>query len=154
TLTDIDQRRRAEDALKETARRKDEFLAILSHELRNPLAPIRTGLQVLQQVSLDTPQAQRTLSIIDRQTRHLTRLVDDLLDVTRISRGKISLRLREVDLVELVRTTTDDLREIFDRHELALELRLPAQPAVGRFDEVRVAQVLGNLVHNAVKFTP
>ena len=154
TLTDIDQRRRAEDALKETARRKDEFLAILSHELRNPLAPIRTGLQVLQQVSLDTPQAQRTLSIIDRQTRHLTRLVDDLLDVTRISRGKISLRLREVDLVELVRTTTDDLRELFDRHELALELRLPAQPAVGRFDEVRVAQVLGNLVHNAVKFTP
>lgn len=154
TLTDIDHRRRAEDALREAARRKDEFMAILSHELRNPLAPIRTGLHVLQQVSLDSDQARRILGILDRQTRHLTRLVDDLLDVTRITRGKIALRKRPADLVELLRTATDDLRDLFAEHELQLELVLPTEPAPGAYDEVRIAQVLGNLAHNAVKFTP
>lgn len=154
TLTDIDERRRAEDILKETARRKDEFLAILSHELRNPLAPIRTGLQVLQQVALDSAQARRTLTIIERQARHLTRLVDDLLDTTRVTRGKVSLQRRPIDLVELIRTSAEDLRPSFERSELELELELPDEALVCAVDEVRMAQIVGNLVHNALKFTP
>ena len=124
---------------------------MLSHELRNPLAVITSGLRALEHAQLTDERLQRALAAIERQTRHLSRLVDDLLDVTRISSGKIELRRGAVDLVELVRTTIDDNRVLLaDRNVV---LRLPDAPVWTHGDATRLAQVLGNLLNNAAKFT-
>jgi signal transduction histidine kinase len=134
--------------------RKSEFIAVLSHELRHPLAPIQTGLQVLRRSLSSDPIAARACDIIKRQTEHLARLVDDLLDVTRISRGKIELQRARVDLGEVVRWTCDDHRSLFERVTLTLHLELPPGPIWVDVDATRVSQVVVNLLHNAAKFTP
>jgi signal transduction histidine kinase len=153
-VLDISERKRAEEALQEADRRKDEFLAILSHELRNPLAPIRNSVYLLSRVDPSGPQAARARAVIERQAVHLTRLVDDLLDVTRISRGKIELRPVRLDLRDVVRKTADDVRSMFDESGVELRLEQAARPLWVNADPTRIAQVIGNLLHNAMKFTP
>jgi PAS domain S-box-containing protein len=153
-VLDISERKRAEEALREADRRKDEFLAILSHELRNPLAPIRNSVYLLARADPAGPQAARARQVIDRQTRHLTRLVDDLLDVTRISRGKIELQPVRLDLRDVVRKTADDVRSMFEQSGVELRVEHCAGPLWVNADPTRMAQVVGNLLHNAMKFTP
>lgn len=140
-------------ALAETGRQKDEFLAMLSHELRNPLAPIRNAVRLLQLTAPPDPNLDRIRAIIDRQVTHLSRLVDDLLDVTRITSRKIVLRREHVDLVQVVRAAVEDQRSAFEATGLRLELSLPATPLWLHGDATRIAQVVGNLLHNAKKFT-
>ncbi|WP_395836698.1 response regulator [Archangium violaceum] len=145
-------RRRAEQ-LTETDRRKDLFLAMLAHELRNPLAAITTAVGILERRTSVDPKDGRMVSIIQRQTNHLARLVDDLLDVSRITRGKVELRRLRVDLrgvLEQVLTTFHPLAE--GRH-LKLESRLPAMPLWMEGDTTRLEQVFTNLLDNATKYT-
>jgi predicted ATPase/GAF domain-containing protein len=134
--------------------RKSEFIAVLSHELRNPLAPISAGLQLLRRSPPGSPMAAQARQIMERQTQHLTRLVNDLLDVTRISRGRIELRRARIDLRDVVRSTCGDLEPLFERDALELHLDLPGVPIWLEADETRIAQVLWNLLHNAARFTP
>jgi two-component system CheB/CheR fusion protein len=141
-------------SLEESDRRKNEFLAMLSHELRNPLAPIRNSLFILDRSAPGGEQARLAQSVIDRQVGHLTRLVDDLLDVTRISRGKIDLRREPLDLVDLVRRTVEDYRDTFAKSDVELELSLPGGALWIDADPTRIAQVIGNLLSNSAKFTP
>jgi two-component system CheB/CheR fusion protein len=141
-------------ALEESDRRKNQFLAMLSHELRNPLAPIRNSLYILDRSDPGGEQARRAQMIIDRQVGHLTRLVDDLLDVTRISRGKIRLQREPLDLCDVVRRAVEDYRQVFALSHVELELDLPARPLWINADRTRIAQVIGNLLSNSVKFTP
>jgi PAS domain S-box-containing protein len=150
---DITAAKRTEDALKEADRRKDEFMSILSHELRNPLAPLRNASYILDHCVPDSEEAVRARRTIDRQVGHLSRLVDDLLDVTRIARGKAELKLQTLDLRQVVRQLTEDHREVVAAWGLRCEMHLPDQPVWIRGDATRLAQVLGNLVQNAIKFT-
>lgn len=151
---DISERKRAEDALREADRRKDDFLAMLSHELRNPLAPIRTAAYILGRTEPGGEQARRACAVIERQVEHLTRLVDDLLDVTRISSGKMHLQVERLELGALVRATAEDHRPLFVRNAVELETEITAESLFVRADPTRVAQMLGNLLLNAGKFTP
>jgi signal transduction histidine kinase len=141
-------------ALQALDRRKDEFLAMLSHELRNPLAPIRNSVYILGRVDPASEQARRAKEVIERQTEYVTRLVDDLLDVTRIARGKIELRRERVNLAELVRRTVEDHNSVFKEHGVGLETNVPGTPVWATVDPTRIAQVIGNLLQNAAKFTP
>jgi PAS domain S-box-containing protein len=143
-----------EQSLREADRRKDEFLAVLSHELRNPLAPIRNSVFLLQHAPPDGEQAARARDIIDRQSAHLARLVDDLLDLNRISRGKIELQRQRVDLAELVRRTAEDHRANFMERGIGLHVQAVHAPVWLNADPTRIAQVVGNLLGNACKFTP
>ncbi len=142
----------AEAALRVADRRKDEFLAILAHELRNPLAPIANALAILRSVSLDATAAKMT-GLIERQVRQLVRLVDDLLDVSRITTGKLVLRKTVVDLIESVHSAVDAARPLMveKRHEIVLEL--PPEPVLVEGDQVRLVQVVSNLLNNAGKYT-
>jgi len=156
---DMTERKRAEQALRkseaelrEASRRKSEFMAMLSHELRNPLAPIRNSLFVLGRAVPGSEQAIRANAVINRQVEHLTRLVDDLLDITRISQGKIRLEQRRVELNDLVGRTVDDHRSLFDRNEVRLESQICSEPLFVNADPTRLTQVVGNLLGNAAKF--
>lgn len=151
---DITERKRSEVALRETDRRKDEFLATLAHELRNPLAAISTATTVLGSTRQDADRVGEMAAIIDRQSSQLVRLINDLLDVSRISRGKVKLERRRVDLTAIVREVAEDLRSACVEGGLALELALPADPIVVSADRVRLSQVVNNLLENACKFTP
>ena len=160
-FNDVSARKRAEESLREvnrqlreSDRRKSEFLAMLSHELRNPLAPIRSSIYMLERASPDSEQATRAREVVRRQTEHLTRLVDDLMDVTRISHGKIPLQRDRVDLREIVRKTTDDLHSIFTQAGINLGVdHVTAGPMWVEADSTRLAQVLTNLLNNSMKFT-
>jgi PAS domain S-box-containing protein len=145
--------RRHEEALRESDRRKDEFLAVLSHELRNPLAPVRNALHLLEHAAPGSGEALRAGEVISRQIEHLARLVDDLLDVTRISRGKVRLQLSRVDLTDLVLRTVDDHQPLFAASGVALEVRADGGPCLVDADSTRIAQMLGNLLQNAAKFS-
>jgi signal transduction histidine kinase len=147
------ERRRAEEAVQAASRAKDEFLAVLSHELRNPLAPVRSGLHLLRLAPPGSDQAARALEIVERQVEQLVRLVDDLLDATRVSRGKIQLHRERVELGALVRNTVEDHRPIFAARRVAVELALDATPLWIDADATRLRQVVGNLLQNAAKFT-
>jgi PAS domain S-box-containing protein len=151
---DITERKRSEEALREADRNKNHFLAMLSHELRNPLEPIRNSVYLLEKVPPGSEQAARARAVIERQTQHMSRLIDDLLDVTRISRGKVQLSLEPVDLREVVLRTVDDHRPAFEAGGIALAVDVPEERVVVRGDRTRLAQVLGNLLHNVTKFTP
>ena len=139
--------------LVEADRRKDEFLAILAHELRNPLAPIRSSLSILQHTGSGDPQARRVHTIIERQVEHIVRLVDDLMEVSRITRGKIELRKQPVELGAALRGAMEIGRPAIEaaHHELTLEL--PPFPLIVEGDAVRLAQVFANLLNNAAKYT-
>jgi len=142
------------EQMREAARRKDEFLAVLSHELRNPLAPVRNSLHVLSRVAPGGDAGRRALAVIDRQTAHLARLVDDLLDVTRIARGKIRLRTEPADLRGIVQRTVEDHRSVFASAGVDLEVHLPEDALPVCADSTRLSQVVGILLSNAAKFTP
>jgi signal transduction histidine kinase len=143
-----------QEELQEANRRKDEFLATLSHELRNPLAPLHSSLYLLQRAEPGSDRANRMMAIMDRQIGQLTTLTNDLLDVTRISRGKVTLQCSTVDLCALVRSAADDNLALFAGHGLRLVLEVPKGPLPAYADPARLAQVIGNLLHNATKFTP
>ncbi|AUX45132.1 uncharacterized protein SOCE26_066130 [Sorangium cellulosum] len=141
------------DELRDQDRRKDEFLATLAHELRNPLAPIRTGLEVLR-ITGDGDQGRKTREMMERQVGHMVRLVDDLLDVSRITRGKVELRRERVELRAVLNSALETSRPLIEAagHELAI--RLPAEPLALDADPTRLAQVFANLFNNATKYTP
>ncbi|MDI1450453.1 ATP-binding protein [Polyangium sp. 6x1] len=145
--------REAGIALEEASRRKDEFLAMLGHELRNPLAPIRTAVKVLDMQAGRSPEGRKTLAMIERQVAHMARMIDDLLDVSRISRGKLELRKEPCDVVQIVRDVAHDYASIVSGNGLTLSLSLPEEPRWVEGDPTRLSQVVGNLLHNAVKFT-
>lgn len=153
TLLDITERRRTEEALKAADRHKNEFLAVLGHELRNPLTPIRNAVHVLRRLGATDAATGRAHEMIERQLHHMTRLIDDLLDISRISSGKVLLRREHLDLVDLVRTAIEDERSDAEAGRLSLEANLPAQPLWILGDATRLAQSVSNLLINAVKFT-
>lgn len=153
-MLDITERKQTEEALRVSDRRKSEFLAALSHELRNPLAPITSSLHLLERVPADGAAAQRALEVIRRQVSHLTRLVDDLLDITRIARNKMRVERAPVELAELVRATAEDHRALFERAGVALAVDVRVGPLAVLGDAHRLAQVIGNLLNNAARFTP
>ncbi len=150
---DLTQRKQAEDALREANRSKDEFLAMLSHELRNPLAPLLTGLQILHQAGAEAVAREQTVGRMERQVRHLSRLVEDLLDASRIAHGKMSLRLERLDLARLAHTAAEDRRALLEQAGLSLAVETPETPLWVTGDATRLAQALNNLLDNAVKFS-
>lgn len=154
TTQDITELKEAEQALIEADRRKDEFLAMLAHELRNPLTPIRNAAHVLSRLETQEPQVQWVQQTIERQVGHLSRLVDDLLDVSRIVRGKVTLKMESVELAAAVNQALDMARPLIDAMKHQVAVRLPAQPVYLESDPVRLAQVLLNLLDNAAKYTP
>ncbi|BDG05211.1 PAS domain-containing sensor histidine kinase [Anaeromyxobacter oryzae] len=142
------------EKLAESDRRKDEFLAVLSHELRNPLAPIRNAVHLLRsEPAGDGARHERILAIVERQVNHLGRLVDDLLDVTRITRGRVELRRERVDLTELLRRTAEDHRALALARGLELVVSVPPAAVWVDGDPTRLVQIAGNLLQNAVKFS-
>jgi len=153
TSTDVTEQRNAEERLRESDRRKDEYLAMLGHELRNPLAAIRTATELLALTECNDPRVDRAVGVLSRQSEHVARLIDGLLEVSRIARGKIGLRLVTLDLRSICEQVLDDRRELVHARGLALELDVPDEPVWVRADPVRLAQVLDNLVGNALKFT-
>ena len=150
---DITGRRVAEESLRQADQRKNEFLAMLGHELRNPLAPILNAAQILRHLAHGDPATARAQEIIERQGRHMTRLIDDLLDVARISSGKILLRKEPLDFVELIRTVVEDHRADIESGSLSIDAHLPRRPVFVIGDRARLAQIVDNLMHNAAKFS-
>jgi PAS domain S-box-containing protein len=138
----------------EADRRKDEFIATLAHELRNPLAPIRTGLEILRRVGELPPTAARTRDMMERQLTHMVRLVDDLLDVSRVSRGRLELRFEPLTLAQVLSDALEAAQPAVDAAGHKLALQLPPEPLPLRGDLTRLAQVFSNLVNNAGKYTP
>jgi signal transduction histidine kinase/CheY-like chemotaxis protein len=146
-------RHRAEEALLLADRRKDEFLATLAHELRNPLAPIRTGLDILRIRSGDAQATQRATDIMERQLRQMVRLVDDLLDVSRINTGKFAIKMGRVELKAVVNDALEVVRSYIELHGHELVIDLPDRPVFLHGDATRLAQILSNLLNNAAKYT-
>jgi PAS domain S-box-containing protein len=153
-VLDVTERKRAEAELRAANTAKDEFLGMLSHELRNPLAPIRNALYILDRAAPGGEQARRAREVAGRQLTHLSRLVDDLLDVTRIVRGKVELRRTRLDLAALARRTGEDHRALMQERALAFDVAVLDPPVWIDGDETRLVQVIGNLLQNAAKFTP
>ncbi|GAB3439838.1 ATP-binding protein [Massilia solisilvae] len=146
-------RERAEEALRIADKRKDEFLATLAHELRNPLAPIRTGLDILRIRSGDAQATQRATDIMERQLRQMVRLVDDLLDVSRINTGKLAIKMGRVELKAVVNDALEVVRSYIELHGHELVIDLPDRPVFLHGDATRLAQILSNLLNNAAKYT-
>jgi PAS domain S-box-containing protein len=153
TNTEITQQMEMEKELREAARQKDAFLAMLAHELRNPLAPLANGLHILRVAETPPAVREQTREMMARQVRHLSHLVDDLLDVSRISRGKVQLRKQRLDLTQLARTAAEDRRAVLQGAGLALHLEVPETPVWVLGDSTRLAQILTNLLDNAAKFS-
>jgi PAS domain S-box-containing protein len=153
-VLDVTERKRAEEALREADRRKDEFLAMLAHELRNPLAPIRNALHLLKQTGLEDAVRQEVRGMMERQVQHLSRLVDDLLDISRITRGKIQLRKERLDVAAVVQRAVETCRPAVEERRHNLIVSLPPEPPGLEVDPARLEQVLSNLLDNAAKYTP
>jgi len=152
---DITERRRNEEALRAADRRKDQFLAMLAHELRNPLSPMVTAIALIRtRLPSPPPELLRWLDIMDRQIRHMTRLVDDLVDTSRISRGLITLQIGAVPLAAVVDQAVEMNRPHIEAHHQELHVQLPGEPAILKGDSVRLVQILSNLLNNASKFSP
>jgi PAS domain S-box-containing protein len=145
--------RRNAEALRHADQRKNEFLAMLAHELRNPLGPIRNAMQILRKTRPLDIEAESLRCIVDRQVSHMARLIDDLLDVSRVSRGRILLRMERMDLSKVARTAINDHRSAFEAIDIRLECTIPDTPIWIMGDVTRVAQIIGNILNNALKFT-
>jgi len=152
-LHDVTERKKAEDALRESDRRKTEFLAMLAHELRNPLAPLRNGLQILRLTCHDGPLAEKARAMMDRQLAHVVRLIDDLLDLSRIGNGKIELRRGRIELAAAVQDAVETVRPLIEERDHELALALPPRPVHVDGDRTRLTQVFANLLNNAAKYT-
>lgn len=150
---DVTRQKETEQALREDDRRKDEFLAMLSHELRNPLAPIRNAAEVLRSEGASGSSIERARSVIERQVHQMTRLVDDLLDVSRITRGKVVLRKERVNLGAVVTNAVQTSRPLIEAREHRLSVSLPQEPLELEGDSTRLEQVFANLLNNAAKYT-
>ena len=145
--------RQSEEALREADRRKDEFLAVLAHELRNPLAPIRYALATARQSALSSEQRRRAEEVVERQVAHMTRLLDDLLDVSRITRGALELKKSAIELSEVIAAAVETARPLIDSKRHRLSLDLPRHAVRLEADAIRLAQVFSNLLINAAKYT-
>jgi PAS domain S-box-containing protein len=154
TNTDVTDQRHAEQALQEDNRRKDDFLAMLAHELRNPLAPISTAAQLLKMASYDEGSIRRSSDIIIRQVQHMTDLVDDLLDVSRVTRGLVAIEKDKVDIKTVINGAVEQARPLIESRRHMLTIRLPSGNAQVLGDRTRLTQVLTNLLNNAAKYTP
>jgi PAS domain S-box-containing protein len=154
TNTNIDERLRLEQELQDGNRRKDEFIATLAHELRNPLAPIQAGMELMRVNPAFPPQLERTREIMHRQLSHLVRLIDDLLDISRITSGRFDLRMETVPLRTVIESAIETSRPAIEASGHELDVRMPAEELLVRGDLVRLAQVVGNLVSNGAKYTP
>jgi PAS domain S-box-containing protein len=152
TNTDVTEQLQAQEALREADRRKDEFIATLAHELRNPLAPVRNAAEVLTQLPNTDARAERMTGVIQRQVTHMARLLDDLLDVARIARGQLLLKLEACDLGEIAMSTVRDYRETIEAAGIQLVMQAPLRPLPIRGDPVRLAQAIGNYLQNAIRF--
>ncbi len=150
---DISERKQAEAALREADQRKDEFLAMLAHELRNPLAPISNAVQIMKRSSLDETRQAWCRNVIGRQVEHLVRLVDDLLDVSRISRGKIELKKEPLAVSAIVQRAVETSQPLIEARHHAFTVHLPPEPVYVEGDLVRLSQVVANLINNAAKYT-
>ncbi|MEO6192186.1 MAG: ATP-binding protein, partial [Thermoanaerobaculia bacterium] len=160
TQLDITEQKRLEEELRRRAeeligadRRKDQFLAMLAHELRNPLAPIRNAVELMRQVETLDPSFQPSREMVERQVKHLARLVDDLLDVSRITQGSIRLRKEVLDLGTIVQRAVDGTRPILESRAHTLSVQLPTEPVRLDADPTRLEQVISNLLNNAAKYT-
>jgi signal transduction histidine kinase/ActR/RegA family two-component response regulator len=151
---EVAERIRAQEALEATDRRKDDFLAMLSHELRNPLAAIQGAIELMQRKPLDDPQLVWARDVVSRQNRHLSRLIDDLLEVSRITRGKLTLHEETVELRDVARHAVETVRPLLQARRHNLTLRLAEHALYVQGDAVRLAQVVANLLANAAKYTP
>ncbi len=154
TCTDIHSQKLAEDALREAAVRKDEFLAMLAHELRNPLAPIGTAAQLLKTGLADEKTRMVASDIIARQVRHMAHLVDDLLDVSRVTRGLVQLNMAKLDMADVVASAVEQALPLIEERRHALDLHLPDHPVAVQGDRTRLVQVIANVLNNAAKYTP
>jgi PAS domain S-box-containing protein len=153
-LVDISERKRQEIALGEADRAKNEFVATLAHELRNPLAPIRNVVQILQIKGATGPDLGWALEVIERQLQHMTRLIDDLLDFSRITADKLKLRCERIDVTEVLRTAVETSRPLIEANGHELSVVRPRKPVLLDADLTRLAQVVANLLNNAAKYTP
>jgi PAS domain S-box-containing protein len=151
--TDLIERIRFEKALKDTNRRKDEFLATLAHELRNPLAPIRNAIELIQRADGNTDLVQKGSKMMERQVGQMVRLVDELLDISRITQGKVHLRKQRVELAAIVQSAVEATRPLIEAQSQEFTVTLPPDPVHVDADPTRLAQVFGNLVDNAAKYT-
>jgi PAS domain S-box-containing protein len=153
TATDIDRQKRAEETIREADRHKTDFLSWLSHELRNPIGVIHTSLALIDRAGVASDQGHRALEVIKRQVTQVDRLLQDLLDVARIAKGKILLRRESVELNEVVRTVGEDHRPLFEHQGIQFDVTIADELLRGNVDRVRIVQAVGNLLHNAAKFT-
>jgi len=153
-LVDITDRKRIEEAEREASRRKSEFLAILAHELRNPLAPIRNGLQIMRLAENDKAAAAKARGMMERQLGQMVRLIDDLLDLSRIANGKIELRKQRIDIASVVRDALETSGPHIEALGHELTVSVPTRPIYVEADRTRLAQVFINLLNNSAKFTP
>src|SRR5262249_2567256 len=151
--TDIQDQKEMHEQLIEADQRKDEFLATLAHELRNPLAPIRNSVQFLRLSAGQQTNGHHAAEIIERQVNHLVRLVDDLLEVSRITRGKIELRKESVELAAIVGNAVETSGPLVESAGHRLDISLPPEPVVLDVDPLRISQVIANLLNNAAKYT-
>ena len=151
--TDITERKVAEEALRQADRRKNEFLAMLAHELRNPLAPIRNSLEIMKRARGDSRFIEQARATIDRQISQMVRLVDDLLDVSRITRGRIELRKERIELATAVQSAVETSRPLIESNSQVLTVHLPSKPIFVEADPIRLAQVFANLLNNAAKYS-
>ncbi|MCA1854965.1 PAS domain-containing protein [Massilia oculi] len=152
--SDVTVRKRVEDDLRAANRQKDQFLAMLAHELRNPLAPITTAAQLLQRGSLDPQRARHASEIIVRQAEHMTDLVNDLLDVSRVTRGLAEIEKEDLDVASIVHGAVEQVRPLLDARRHALRIELPPQALHVSGDRTRLVQVVSNILNNAAKYTP
>jgi PAS domain S-box-containing protein len=154
SVIDVTDRKRAEQVLQESNRAKDEFIATLAHELRNPLAPIRTGLEIIKRDTANGPASERARDTMERQLAHMIRLIDDLLDISRINSGKIRLEPGRTRLASAVESAVEISRPLIEARGHQLQVELPREGIELMADATRLAQTLGNLLNNAAKYTP
>ena len=154
TCTDIHEQKLAQQGLQHADRLKDEFLAMLAHELRNPLAPIATAADLLSRGTLDGAGVWQLSEVISRQARHMTRLIDDLLDVSRVTRGKVTLDRQAVDLKTIATEALEQIRPLLEAKAHHLDIQLSSEPTQVMGDRLRLVQVLVNVLGNAIRYTP
>lgn len=153
-LRDITDRKQAEEALRDADRQKNEFIAMLGHELRNPLAPIRNAVHLMRKLDTPDPNLRWARDVVDRQVDHLARLVSDLLDVSRIVQGKLTLQITLVDLVTVINQAVETSQPLIESRHHTLSVAMPEEPVYLEGDHVRLVQVVSNLLDNAAKYTP